>query len=183
MALKELLARNKTLKVNSLMMKRADYDEKPTQRESKSEEDLKRAQRIGELQQTINSSRMLYVITPTHTRLTQKSDLTSLCHTLMLVPNLTWIVVEDSKEETELVAKFLKRCKVESVHLLAQTPPIYQKYSNLNFSRGVRQRNAGLKWVRGHCKQGNCDGVVYFADDDNKYDLRLFDEVCVPCAL
>lgn len=40
--------------------------------------------------------------------------------------------------------------------------------------RGVHQRNAGLNWIR---KQPSNTGVVYFADDDNTYDLQLFEEV------
>jgi beta-1,3-glucuronyltransferase len=41
--------------------------------------------------------------------------------------------------------------------------------------RGVANRNAALDWVRSNCKSG----VVYFADDDNTYDIRLFEEVCI----
>jgi hypothetical protein len=49
--------------------------------------------------------------------------------------------------------------------------------------RGVLQRNMALQWLRGHLD--NIDkvdgltpsGVLYFADDDNVYDLALFDEV------
>lgn len=39
--------------------------------------------------------------------------------------------------------------------------------------KGVANRNRGLKWVR----QNAIEGVVYFADDDNAYDIRLFNEV------
>ena len=39
--------------------------------------------------------------------------------------------------------------------------------------RGVVSRNTGLDWVRRNAN----DGVVYFADDDNTYDIRLFSEV------
>ena len=39
--------------------------------------------------------------------------------------------------------------------------------------RGVANRNAALDWVRSHCTSG----VVYFADDDNSFDIRLFEEV------
>lgn len=52
---------------------------------------------------------VIYMITPTHTRHTQKADLTRLCHTLMHVNNLHWIVVEDSFEKTLLVTRFLAR--------------------------------------------------------------------------
>ena len=44
--------------------------------------------------------------------------------------------------------------------------------------RGMAQRNLGLKWLRN--KFGNntkTRGVVYFADDDNIYDLRLFEKI------
>ena len=46
--------------------------------------------------------------TPTHMRLTQKVDLTSLCQTLMSVPQLVWIVVEDSDMKNVMVTQLLK---------------------------------------------------------------------------
>lgn len=113
---------------------------------------------------------IIYAITPTYKRSTQKVDLTSLCHTLTLVPKFVWIVVEDSQEKTGLVNRLLQRCKVESIHMNIRTQPSTR-------SRGVLQRNAGLNWVRTHCSEVECNGVVYFMDDDNKYDLRLFEEV------
>lgn len=39
--------------------------------------------------------------------------------------------------------------------------------------RGVSNRNRGLDWIRKHAS----DGVFYFADDDNTYDLELFDQM------
>ena len=39
----------------------------------------------------------------------------------------------------------------------------------------MEQRNTGLKWLRE--QQTDSSGVVYFADDDNKFDLRVFAEV------
>jgi len=39
--------------------------------------------------------------------------------------------------------------------------------------RGVSNRNRGLEWLRINTKSG----VFYFADDDNTYDVRLFEEV------
>ena len=38
----------------------------------------------------------------------------------------------------------------------------------------------GLEWLRDTYKYGDdkdIQGVVYFGDDDNLYDVRLFDEV------
>lgn len=39
--------------------------------------------------------------------------------------------------------------------------------------RGVSNRNRGLKWVR----ENATEGVVYFADDDNTYDISIFEQV------
>ena len=129
----------------------------------------------------------IYVITPTHTCTTQKVDLTSLCQTLGHVPRLVWIVIEDSDRRTKLVSDLLQHCMVESVHLNVATSEKYK--SRLPWPldrmwgtiRGVEQRNAGLKWLREHRSNGNRgkqeEGVVYFADDDNKFDLRIFPEV------
>ena len=39
--------------------------------------------------------------------------------------------------------------------------------------RGVANRSLGLEWVI----ENRDEGMVYFADDDNTYDIRLFQEV------
>ena len=124
----------------------------------------------------------VFAITPTYARITQKVDLTSLCQTVMHIPNFVWIIIEDSEERTPLVTKLLQRCKVKSIHLNVRTPqkmrpkPGQEKIPYL-YSRGVEQRNTGLEWIRQQCSKRRCRGVVYFMDDDNKYDLRLFEEV------
>ena len=41
-------------------------------------------------------------------------------------------------------------------------------------ARGVFNRRAALAWIRQH---GDVNAVVYFADDDNAYDVRIFEEV------
>lgn len=49
-----------------------------------------------------------------------------------------------------------------------------EKYKKFKFKpRGVANRNAAVDWLRANVKSG----VVYFADDDNTYDVRLFEEV------
>ena len=40
--------------------------------------------------------------------------------------------------------------------------------------RGVSNRNAALRWIH---ENASANGVFYFADDDNTYDLKLFQEV------
>ena len=119
----------------------------------------------------------MYAITPTHARPTQRVDLTSLCQTLMHVPQITWIVIEDAVNKTQPVTNLLAKCKfVTSVHLTSKSPNIK------GMGKGVVQRNAGLSWIRQNCGSNvreKCRGVVYLMDDDNKYDLRLFQEVCL----
>ena len=111
----------------------------------------------------------------------------------MHVPKLHWIVVEDSEQKTRLVTRFLARCRVESTHLntrtaehlrLKQNEPVWRK------NRGVEQRNLALDWLRNAAAAGtlswqqNGGGVVFFGDDDNTYDIELFEEVgeCSVCS-
>ena len=112
----------------------------------------------------------IYLITPTYSRLVQKAELTRLSQTLRLVPNVHWILVEDSERKTQLVTNFLKECKLPYTHL-----NVFKPTDDFYHERGVAQRNAGLRWIRENIKTDG--GVVYFADDDNTYDLRLFEEV------
>ncbi|VDD80540.1 unnamed protein product [Mesocestoides corti] len=105
----------------------------------------------------------IYVITPTFYRISQKPDLVRLCNTFKLVDNMHWIVVEDS----------LVRTAVPSTHLNAASPKDRKKYH----IKGSNQRNAGIEWLRKHRVSRYHKGVVYFADDDNTYDPRLFNEM------
>lgn len=121
----------------------------------------------------------IYFITPTYKRLTQKADLTRLSQTLLHVPKLHWILVEDSNEKTDLVKRFLANCGVSYTHLNVRTPKqLITKEGDPRWlkARGVEQRNLGLRWIRQRFKDG-IEGVVYFGDDDNTYDLKIFEQV------
>jgi hypothetical protein len=48
--------------------------------------------------------------------------LCSLSHTLMLVPNLHWIIIEDAEDPSSLVANLLKNSGIRYTHLTAATP-------------------------------------------------------------
>lgn len=43
--------------------------------------------------------------------------------------------------------------------------------------RGVEQRNMALKWLRDNLELNKDKGIVYFMDDDNTYNIKLFEEV------
>ncbi|XP_045166789.1 galactosylgalactosylxylosylprotein 3-beta-glucuronosyltransferase 3-like [Mercenaria mercenaria] len=133
---------------------------------------------VAVLQNTIRSiptySRIptIFVITPTVARLEQKADLTRLSNTLRLVPNLHWIIIEDAEIKTPMATNFLASCRISYTHLNSSTPQSSRQ--NKTRHRGVMQRNAGLDWIR---EQQFKSGVVYFGDDDNTYDIQVFEEM------
>ncbi|XP_002125521.2 galactosylgalactosylxylosylprotein 3-beta-glucuronosyltransferase sqv-8-like [Ciona intestinalis] len=109
----------------------------------------------------------IYAVTCTYTRITQKADLTRLIQTLMHVSSLHWIVVEDSDKETPLVKKLLENSGLKYTHL-------YTKNSAAIFKH-IQTLNMALAWIRANV--GPNEGVVYFMDDDNSYDIKLFEEM------
>ena len=123
----------------------------------------------------------IYVITPSNNRrVTQLADLTRLRNTLWLIPKIVWILIEDSPVKSVKVSDFLKNSNISYVHLNQQTPDDLLVKSNEKVwtkPRGVLQRNKALEWLRDNIDSINRNGVVYFADDDNTYDIKLFEEV------
>lgn len=62
----------------------------------------------------------LYVITPTYRRPEQVPELTRMAHTLMLVKNVHWLVIEDAQDTTKLVTELLKRTGLKFEHLVGK---------------------------------------------------------------
>ena len=124
----------------------------------------------------------IFAITPTYQRFLQKAELTRVSNTFHLVPNFHWIVVEDSAEKTRLVENFLNQSGLDFTHLNIRTPRLLRRSKSKprwTKSRGLEQRNKALDWLRENVNPNTTRGVVYFADDDNTYDRRLFEEVNV----
>lgn len=149
------------------------------------------------------SEEPLYIITPTYRRPEQIPELTRMAHTLMLVKNVHWLVIEDAIVATKQVTKLLERTGLKFDHLIGKIclrnvsnveyqcrncvinmsfgaggttiAPMPEKYKLKKGAkpRGVSNRNRGLQWIRANATRG----VFYFADDDNTYDIELFDEV------
>ena len=94
---------------------------------------------------------------------------------------LTYCTVSLCDGRSELVGRLLERSGLSYTHLSTLTPPDYKlqpSQPNWLLPRGVLQRNAGLAWLRSHLDTSQqAHGVLYFADDDNTYDVRLFEEV------
>ena len=60
---------------------------------------------------------IIYVITPTYWRLEQLAELTRLAQTLLNVPSIHWIVVEDNDGLSTQVADLLHRYAIPHTHL------------------------------------------------------------------
>ncbi|KAG8430438.1 hypothetical protein GDO86_020609 [Hymenochirus boettgeri] len=114
---------------------------------------------------------IIYVVTPTYPRPHQRAELTRLSQTLLLVPSLHWIVKQDSTVRSQPVADLLSQSGLHYTHLnLKASDPNWLK------PRGVEQRNEALRWLQLN-RQSDHTGVVYFADDDNTYSVRIFEEM------
>lgn len=100
---------------------------------------------------------------------------------------LTFIIIDLVISLYRKLEDFLKRCGVPFTLLAVKTPSgraLPPGQPRWRYARGVDQRNRGLQWLRENFKLGQHEGVVYIADDDNTYSIRLFDEVIlVVCSL
>ena len=88
--------------------------------------------------------------------------------------------MEDSYEKTNLVKRFLINSGLNHTHLNVRTPMEMrrsEKKPRWTKHRGVEQRNIALNWLPKNFKADETKGVVYFADDDNTYDIRILEEV------
>ncbi|XKL66066.1 hypothetical protein PGB90_009486 [Kerria lacca] len=123
---------------------------------------------------------VIYGITPTYARPVQKAELTRMSHTLRLVRNFHWIIVEDAETPSSLVTNLLKCTFMNYTHLAAPTPASWKrklKEPKWKKPRGVSQRNAAIRWLRQNKNRDTDRGIVYFADDDNTYSLNVFEEM------
>lgn len=118
----------------------------------------------------------IFVVTPTYARAERLADITRMAQTLMLVPDIEWVVVEDGSYKMPAVERVLARSGLAYHYITAETPPTYRGVWTVS---GNHQRNAGIDFVlhhRQHRLPLHTRAVIYFGDDDNAYDYRLFDE-------
>ncbi|KHN82200.1 putative glucuronosyltransferase sqv-8 [Toxocara canis] len=114
----------------------------------------------------------IIVITPTYRRASRLADMTRMANTLTHIENLHWIVVEDNNSPVAAVERLLNRTGLPYTYIAAKTVPGYPR-------RGWYQRTVALQYLRNHTDEvteGADRSVVYFADDDNSYDIRLFND-------
>lgn len=73
----------------------------------------------------------LYIITPTYRRPEQIPELTRMSHTLMLVKNIHWLVIEDAYVATKQVTRLLERTGLKFDHLTGEFFVSFQSSFNL----------------------------------------------------
>ena len=126
----------------------------------------------------IQEQPIIYFVTPTYTRREQVAELTRLAQTLLHVTNLHWVIAEDSQACSRLISDLLQRYGIPYTHIVSPLPSIYKGLPKHMTARGVSSRRAALKWIlQRHSKSCQQKAVVYFADDDNTYDLRIFEQM------
>lgn len=109
----------------------------------------------------------IIVITPTHRRPERLADMTRFSQTLSHIEDLHWVVIEDGSSKVDAVERILQRSGIPYVYFFTNSQYGFPK-------RGWTHRNFGLSYVRKNYANYNKPAVVYFGDDDNSYDIRLF---------
>ncbi len=104
----------------------------------------------------------LLIVTCTYQKPRRLSFIKECISKFKLVPHMRWILVEDGQDIDAQVKKLLDVSGIDYIYL--------HLYSR---SHGNAQKNLALTYIR----DNDLKGIVYIADDDNKYDLRLFEEI------
>jgi hypothetical protein len=122
---------------------------------------------------------MIFFVTPTNRRPTQKADLIRLHQTLSYVPNLYWVLIEDAETASSAIDEILSRTRLKSVHLIAKTPAekkLAENEPNWMLPRGVIQRNTALGWIRLEFLKENNTALWFFNVKSTKcFSARIFE--------
>lgn len=105
----------------------------------------------------------LIIVTPTYPRPLRIRYLRRLAKAFAGIPNFLWLVVEDGESPASDVQLLLRQSGIDHCYLNAGP-------SN---DSGNKQRNCAIA----HIKEHRLSGIVYFADDDNVFEKKLFTEI------
>jgi len=123
----------------------------------------------------------IYVVTPTYTRSTQRVDLVRISHSIGLSDVMvSWYLVEDGTKVRDPgesgISSHLLRFKEQVESKFPKVKITFLKQDSvrtLGGTRGAHQRNAAIDNLL-QTKNLNRTAPVYFADDDNTYDYKVF---------
>jgi len=114
----------------------------------------------------------IYFVTATYPRPEQIPQLTRLAHTLINVPEIHWIVADDRPTCNAYMQKFLEKFKIPYTYIASPMP---KAFDLIYFKpKGIANHRSGLQYIR---EEDIVEGVLYFGDEDNVYDLQLFKEI------
>ncbi|CAD5219241.1 unnamed protein product [Bursaphelenchus xylophilus] len=107
------------------------------------------------------------LITATRDRPQRAADFNMLVQTIRHLENVFWIVVEGDAEKNLYMKQLLVRSKV---------PHVYLDRPDTELCNGWALHNEALDYIRRNDDLFPDDSVVYFAGDEDSFDLRLFEE-------
>jgi len=111
----------------------------------------------------MNNEQKIIIVTPTYDRPRRIQYIKRCIYIFKKISNMFWFIVEDADHIDTEVETLLRRSGID------------YKYCYFGPTRDLAssQRNYAFSYIRDH----EMKGVIYEADDDNGYDLRLFDEI------
>uniref|UniRef100_A0A0N4ZFJ7 galactosylgalactosylxylosylprotein 3-beta-glucuronosyltransferase n=1 Tax=Parastrongyloides trichosuri TaxID=131310 RepID=A0A0N4ZFJ7_PARTI len=114
----------------------------------------------------------IFVITPTYKRITRYPNMINFVNALSHIDEIHLILVEDGVKKSLGVERILNHTNISYSYIASKTPSGMPR-------RGWWQRDKALDLLlssKDHFLKPGQKGIVYFADDDNTYDTRLFDK-------
>uniref|UniRef100_A0A0M3II74 Galactosylgalactosylxylosylprotein 3-beta-glucuronosyltransferase n=1 Tax=Ascaris lumbricoides TaxID=6252 RepID=A0A0M3II74_ASCLU len=120
---------------------------------------------------------LIIVVTPTYPRPTRIPDMIRLSQTLMHIRNIAWIVIEDGDTLNNPTRRLIRRTRIAYCYIAAKrlATPLVKFYGHFNSRTLWSAQDYALKFIRQRFANFSNRAVVYFADDGNTYDVRLFD--------
>lgn len=122
--------------------------------------DISRTIYISEKRGQVYTKMKIIVVTATYKRFERIPMISHLMSILNRRNDVTWIIVEDGDKKDERLEEIL---------------PDYAIYMNIGPTNdhGSVQRNLALEYIF----DNNLEGIIYNADDDNRYLDQVFDEI------
>uniref|UniRef100_A0A1A9ULU4 Galactosylgalactosylxylosylprotein 3-beta-glucuronosyltransferase n=1 Tax=Glossina austeni TaxID=7395 RepID=A0A1A9ULU4_GLOAU len=125
-------------------------------------------------QEDWNDLPIIYFITSTYPWREQMPKLLKLGYTLQHVPRLHWIVTDFYPTCNQYLSAFLYKFHIPFTHLSNHLlDGVYEDFDKFE-PQGFEEKEAGIEWLRTH---NITSGILYFGNDDNAYDLKLFQEI------